>query len=202
MPNRRCAAAASGRRRAPLRLSKRDWIGVNVDPRVYSLELPDERTRWMLELHTSLDRIFDAGRGREARRRARATSRRRRSLDDQRLVLRQPLLTAHARLRTARRSWMEADCCDCIEMAHIIRVDAAAGRFDWDEFLAMAVARTGAARFTYPALSLVEYLAPGTDRSAGARAGPSELDVGCASHRCAVSFPRVALSMIAAYCDS
>jgi hypothetical protein len=142
-----------------VRLSKRDWIGVDVDPRVYSLELPDERTRWMLELHTSLDRIFQPG----------AVAKldgERGNLDTatiagrRRLVLRQPLLL----LTLASHCSQELDGSRLLrlfEMAHIIRVDAAAGRFDWDEFLAM-LRRTGAARFTYPALSLVEHLAPGT----------------------------------------
>jgi hypothetical protein len=46
-------------------------------------------------------------------------------------------------------------------MVEIIRADVAGGQLVWDEFLD-AVRRTGAARYTYPALTLVEDLAPGT----------------------------------------
>jgi hypothetical protein len=138
---------------------KRDWIGVTVDPGVYSLELPDERTRWMLELHTSLDRIFDAGPiakldGERAHMEIATIAGRRM------LVLQQPLLM----LTLACHCSQELNGSRLLrlyEMTHIIRADSAAGRFHWDDFLAMA-RRARVEQFTYPALSLVEYLAPGT----------------------------------------
>ena len=40
---------------------KRDWIGPGVDPRFFSVEYADARTSWALELHASLDRVYNAG---------------------------------------------------------------------------------------------------------------------------------------------
>jgi hypothetical protein len=48
-----------------------------------------------------------------------------------------------------------------IDLVRVIRTDRAQDRLDWDELLA-AFQRTGAARFTYPALAMAEDLAPGT----------------------------------------
>ncbi len=48
-----------------------------------------------------------------------------------------------------------------VEIIRVIRTERAAGRFEWDDFLAM-LGRTGAARYAYPALALAEDLAPGT----------------------------------------
>ena len=47
------------------------------------------------------------------------------------------------------------------ELATVIRAERASGRLDWNEVIAM-LERTGTARFTYPALTLVEDLAPQT----------------------------------------
>jgi hypothetical protein len=142
-----------------LRPYKRDWIANDIDPRVYSLELPDERTRWMLELHTSLDRIFHPG----------AIAK----LDGERdltepatiggrrvLVLRQPLLL----LTLASHCSQELDgsrLLRLVEMTRMIRRDVADGSLSWNDLLAM-LDRTGAAQFTFPALALVQHLAPGT----------------------------------------
>src|SRR5262249_36596410 len=40
---------------------KRDWIGPGVDPRFFSVEYADARSSWALELHASLDRVYNAG---------------------------------------------------------------------------------------------------------------------------------------------
>jgi hypothetical protein len=48
-----------------------------------------------------------------------------------------------------------------IEMVQVIRTDEAAGRLRWDDCLGM-MQRTRTARFSYPALALVEDLAPGS----------------------------------------
>lgn len=142
-----------------LRPYKRDWIAADIDTRVFSLELPDERTRWMLELHASLDRVFHPG--------AVAKFDAERELVEPRtiagrsvLVLRQPLLL----LTLACHCSQELDGSRLLrlfEMTRIIRQDTAAGRLDWDEVLAM-LRRAGAARFSYPAFALVEHLAPGS----------------------------------------
>src|SRR5207253_2754190 len=48
-----------------------------------------------------------------------------------------------------------------VELAHVVRTERAARRLDWDDVLAR-MRRTGTARYAYPALALVEQLAPGT----------------------------------------
>lgn len=142
-----------------LRPYKREWIGAHVDPRVFSLEVPDERTRWVLELHSSLDRIFDPGAVAKFDGEQQCMERTMiagRSM----FALRQPLLL----LTLASHCSQELNGSRLLrlfEMVQIIRADTAGGRFDWDELLAM-VRRTRTERFTYPALSLVEHLAPGT----------------------------------------
>ncbi|MGH9885442.1 MAG: nucleotidyltransferase family protein, partial [bacterium] len=139
--------------------NKRDWIAVDIDRRVFSLELPDERTRWMLELHTSLDRIFHPGA--VAKFDAERTCVEPQMIAGRRLlVLRQPLLL----LTLACHCSQELDGSRLLrlfEMTRVIRADTAKGRLDWDELLEM-VRRTGVAHFTYPALTLVEHLAPAT----------------------------------------
>jgi hypothetical protein len=155
------ALAAAGFRSASsgARPYKRDWIAAHIDQRVFSLELPDERTRWMLELHTSLDRVFQLGAVAklDAERGLVETQ----TLAGRRLlVLRQPLLL----LTLACHCSQELDGSRLLrlfEMVRIIREDAAAGRLDWNDALAM-IQRTGVAPYTYPALALVEQLAPGT----------------------------------------
>src|SRR5262249_23768386 len=46
---------------AALRPYKRDWIDARIDPRHHSLELAHEASRWVLELHASLDRLHHPG---------------------------------------------------------------------------------------------------------------------------------------------
>jgi len=138
---------------------KREWIGVDVDPRVFSLEWPDERSRWILELHASLDRIIHPGTVAQ--------------LDAERDCMEAKMIAGRSLLVLRQPLLLLALACHCsqelngsrllrlFEMVKVIRMDSAAGRFDWEEFLAM-LRRTQAARFAYPALSLVEQLAPGT----------------------------------------
>ena len=47
-----------------------------------------------------------------------------------------------------------------VELAHVIRADERAGRLNWNDVFS-AGERTGAARFLYPSLTLVDRLAPG-----------------------------------------
>jgi len=155
------ALAAAGFRSASsgARPYKRDWIAAHIDQRVFSLEFPDERTRWMLELHTSLDRVFQLG--------AVAKLDAERDLVERKMlagrplfVLRQPLLL----LALSCHCSQELDGSRLLrlfEMVRIIRSDVATGRFDWNAALSM-IQRTGVAPYTYPALALVEQLAPGT----------------------------------------
>jgi hypothetical protein len=142
-----------------LRPYRRDWIGPEVSSEIFSVEVEDERNRWTLDLHASLDRFFHPG----------AVARLDSELDhvepidiDGRplLALRAPLLL----LSLASHCSQELHAnrlLRLVEIVRVIRADRAAGRLDWDHFLSMTT-RTRAARFTYPALALAEELAPGT----------------------------------------
>jgi hypothetical protein len=152
----------------PLRPYKRDWIGRDVDPRVYCIDGPDERGRWMLELHGSLDRRLHPG----------AVAK----LDGEAgniepfdiagrpvFVLGQPLLLVSLACHCSQ----ELDgsrLLRVLELVRVIRADTAAGRLDWNGILAL-LDRTGTARYTYPAFALAEDLAPGS-------VDPRVLDVG------------------------
>jgi hypothetical protein len=144
---------------AALRPYKRDWIGPHAEQRVYSLEVSHENNPWALELHTSLDRVFHAGS--VARIDAVAGDFQPCQLAGRRvLVLGQPALL----LTLASHCSHELDgsrLLRLLEMVGVIRADIRAGRLDWDAML-QALHQTRAARFTYPALALVEDLAPGT----------------------------------------
>jgi Uncharacterised nucleotidyltransferase len=138
---------------------KRDWIGPGVDRRYYSVEYVDARTVWALELHASLDRVYNAG----------AVAR----LD--------PLRDRTSELRIAGRTLDALDpevlfvylACHCsqelesmrllrvVELVRVIRAEREAQRFDWSRVTTL-LGETGAAPFVYPACSLVEDLAPGT----------------------------------------
>ena len=148
---------------AALRPYKRDWIGPGVDPRVFSVELFDERTKWSLELHASLDRIYHPG----------AVAR----LDGEWAKLSETLhpfeiAGRHVRVLTPPLL-MVTLACHCsqeldgarllrlLEIVRVIRAEPFDGQFEWDAVLGI-LDRTGAARFTYPALALAEDLAPGT----------------------------------------
>ncbi|MEP6621408.1 MAG: nucleotidyltransferase family protein [bacterium] len=138
---------------------RRDWIRTDVDPRAWSLEVPHERSRWILELHASLNRTFQPG----------AFA----NFDGERecvaplvvagrpvLVLAQPLLL----LTLACHCSQELDTSRLlrlVEIVNVIRADLANGSLDWDTVLSM-MRRTRSARFAYPAFALVEELAPGT----------------------------------------
>ncbi len=138
---------------------KKDWIGPGVEDRVFSVELSDERTTWVVEVHTSLDRTFHAG----------AVA----HLDRERASL-VPFDIAGRSLRAqSSHALLLTLACHCsqelgssrllrlVEIIRVVRAEIAAGRLVWDEVLA-ALHRTGAARFSWPAFALAEQLAPGT----------------------------------------
>ena len=144
---------------AALRPYKRNWIPPTVDLRVFSLELPDERNPWTIELHASLDRVFHPGT--VARLDAERDHLERQEIAGRSLlVLGQPLLL----LTLACHCSQELDGSRLLrlfEMVQVVRTDGAESRLDWDEVVAM-VKRTRVARFTYPAFALVDALSPGT----------------------------------------
>ena len=143
----------------PLRPYKRDWIGPGVDARVFSVERSDARSKWGLELHASLDRIYHPGAS------ARLDAERSRVI---------PFDVAGRQIRALSPALLVVYlACHCsqeldsirlarvYELAIVIRSELAAKRLDWDDVRAL-LDRTGATSFTYPAFALVENLAPGT----------------------------------------
>ena len=142
-----------------LRPYKRDWIGPDVDRRIFSIDGPDERGPWLFELHGSLDRRLHPG----------AVAK----LDSEAgtvepfeiagrpvLVLSEPLLVVSLACHCSH----ELDgsrLLRLVEIVRVIRADKAAGRLDWDDVLAL-LRRTRSAEYAYPALALAEDLAPGT----------------------------------------
>ena len=144
---------------AALRPYKRDWIGPDVDPRVFSLERSDARSKWGLELHASLDRLYHPG----ATARLDAERQRVESLD----VASRPIRVLAPALLVVYLACHCSQELDSIrlmrvfELATVIRAEGVAGRLDWREVSAI-LEQTGAAEYTYPAFALVEDLAPGT----------------------------------------
>jgi len=155
------ALAAAGFRpdSKPLRPYKRDWIGRDVDPRVFSLELPDERARWVIELHGSLDRYLHPGA--VARLDGEAGNVEPFEIAGRRVwVLGQPLLLVSLACHCSQ----ELDgsrLLRLLEIVRVIRSDVVTGRLVWAD-VERVLRRTGAARYAYPALALAEELAPGT----------------------------------------
>ena len=138
---------------------KQEWIGPGVEEGVFSVEVSDERSSWVVELHTSLDRTFHAG----------ATAR----LDPLRAAT-VPFPFAGRMLRAqAPHALLLTLACHCsqelgssrllrlVEIIRVVRTETEHGRFAWSELLD-ALRLTGAARFTWPAFALAERLAPGT----------------------------------------
>ncbi len=138
---------------------KRNWRATNIDPRIFSLERSDARSRWQVELHVTFDRPFPNG----------LSAR----LDGERhtvvpfevagrklLAPAQPLLF----LLLASHSSSELGALRLlrlIDLVRVVRADRASGRLDWDE-VETRLQRSSALRFTYPAIALAESLAPGT----------------------------------------
>lgn len=138
---------------------KRDWMGRDVDPRFFSVEYADARTAWALELHASLDRVYNAG----ASARLDAYHHRTRSLviRGRELAGLEPAplfvyLACHCSQELESMRLLRV-----FEMVRLIRVERDAQRFDWSEVLSLLV-DAGAAAFVYPACSLINDLAPGT----------------------------------------
>ena len=159
-------AAASALRAAGFRTNgpvllphKQDWIGPSVEDRVFSVELSDERTKWVLELHTSLDRTYHPG----------AVAR----LDRARIhtvpfdvcgrplrALAPPLLLLELACHCSQELG-SSRLLRLVEIVRVVRAEREAGRLEWDEVLSM-LDRTRSARYAFPAFALAEDLAPGT----------------------------------------
>jgi hypothetical protein len=138
---------------------KRDWVAAGAGPKVHSTERTDERDRWSIELHASLDRVFHPGAvARLDRERHRADvmelyGRRVRVLSPEILLL---MLACHCS--------QELDGGRLLKLIEIVRVARTLGEPDTPRWRTMAelVDGTEAARYAYPAFALAEDLAPGT----------------------------------------
>ena len=138
---------------------RRNWKAADVDPRAFSLERTDARSRWQLEVHESFNRPFPN----EYYARLDSEQHRVAPIDVAgRTILApvQPLLflvlACHlsSELGTVRLMRL-------IDLVRVVRADRANGTLDWVEVMT-AFQRTSAARFTYPAMAMAEDLAPGT----------------------------------------
>ncbi|MDB4916771.1 MAG: hypothetical protein JWM95_4415, partial [Gemmatimonadetes bacterium] len=143
----------------PLLAHKQEWIGAHDEDRIFSVELSDERTRWVIELHSSLARIFPAGtvaalddlqRDTVMHSAAGVTFR---VLEPHALLL---MLACHCSEELGSSRLLRL-----IEIVRVVRTERARQRLQWSVFLDL-LERTQAAQFAYPALALAEQLAPGT----------------------------------------
>jgi hypothetical protein len=134
---------------------KQDWIGDGVDDRIFSVELSDARSKWVVELHASLMRVYHPG----------AVAR----LDVVRAHTETLVVSGRRLLTLAPAATLLTLACHCsqelgssrlLRLVEIVRVTRSE-RFEWAEFLDL-LRQSGAARYAYPALALAETLAPGS----------------------------------------
>jgi hypothetical protein len=138
---------------------KRDWYPPDDDRRLWSFQVFHARDRWKLELHDganfgelpSVGLRLDVG--------PRASTR----WCAGEIPVRAPaqpltvaLLAAHLSAELHQRCLLRV-----AELVLVVRRDQELRLFDWDAFEAL-LDESGADRFMYPALALVEQLAPGT----------------------------------------
>ncbi len=132
---------------------KKEWIAAGVSHHAHSLELSDELSRWTIEIHTSLDSVFYRG----VVAHLDPLSRHTQSFDIEGRSIR----------ALEKESLLIHTACHCSELDanRLLRVFELAliarTGVDWDRLMYM-LKQTGTARFTWPALSLVESLAPET----------------------------------------
>lgn len=138
---------------------KRDWIGPGVDRRFFSVEHADVRSVWTLELHASLDRVYNAGAAarldvvRSDTMPLSIAGRALHGLEPAPLVV---YLACHCSQELESMRLLRV-----FELVRVIRAERDAGALDWQR-VRETLRETGAASFVYPAFSLVEDLAPGT----------------------------------------
>jgi hypothetical protein len=138
---------------------KREWYPADDDRQFWSFELFDARDRWTLELHDGPNFCNLPALGFRLGRAAQAAARWN-AYGVPVLVLTQPVLTvvlaAHFAAELHVRRLIRL-----VELIFIIRRDRRLGVLRWDALDAL-LDEFGARRFVYPALALVERLAPGT----------------------------------------
>jgi hypothetical protein len=138
---------------------KRDWYPPGDDGRLWSFEVFDARDRWKIELHDGLNFGYlpsfgfrlDGGLHSGTVRRVQGVPVR---------TAGQPLLTAilAAHLSTELYGMR---LLRLVELVYVIRRDREFGLLDWNAFETL-LEESGATRFVFPALALVEKLVPGT----------------------------------------
>ncbi|HEY4218285.1 MAG TPA: nucleotidyltransferase family protein [Gemmatimonadaceae bacterium] len=141
-----------------LRPYKRDWIAADIDARIHSIELSHEQSKWSLELHASLNRVYHPG----------ATAR----VDALRSQVVPLEIAGRPLLALSPSALLVYLACHCsqeldgirllrlYELSRIIRCERTGAAFSWDAVLD-TLTRTQSARFAYPALALVDELDPG-----------------------------------------
>lgn len=134
---------------------KRDWIGPGVDRRFFSVEYADARSSWALELHASLDRVYNAGTA------ARLDSERDRTtpliVAGRTLAALQPELLF---IYLACHASQELESMRLLRVFELIRVIRDGSHpLDWAR-VRLLLEATGAGAFVYPACSLVNDLVP------------------------------------------
>jgi len=138
---------------------KRDWVPPDGVRSPMSIERPDARNPWQIDLHVSLDQDFGCG----------AFARldgMRASTSDLVLAGRHVLapvepLTLLLLATHAARHLDSMRLFRIIEIIEVIRRDTRAGRLDWEQVID-ALRVTQSAGYAYPLLHLAEQLVPGT----------------------------------------
>jgi hypothetical protein len=137
---------------------KRDWHPPGA-AEIVSFDLWHARNHWKIELHdgVNFDVLLEHDAHLDLNDSLGAASR---IAEMPLLVPRQPLLLAML-LTHASTELYASRLLRLIELVFVIRQDRVAGRLDWSALEAL-LDRSRALRFVYPAMSLVEQLAPGT----------------------------------------
>jgi hypothetical protein len=159
------ACAAMGRagfleRRRTTRPFRSEWVKRDAPLFEPSLELNHVDNPWAVDLHCSLDRRYFRGCVADLTAELEAHT-----IPDPvggqgAVVLAQPLLTAFLALH-ASYAIHQLQLIRLVELVLVIRRDRENGSLVWSALLDL-LARTGTARFVYPAFDLAERLAPGT----------------------------------------
>lgn len=145
------------RRRDP---RKSDLVPPGAPTVLRSLDLTHESNPFTLELHGSLDREFYGVRTLRFGFITHLMVEDAPGIHQHARVLSQPLHAAYLAAH-ASEELHQLQLIRLVELALLLRRDAASGALDWREMDAL-LANRAAHRFTYPAFALVERLAPGT----------------------------------------
>ena len=140
-------------------LFKEDWYPPGGPGRIRSFEMWDARSPWKLELHAALDfgPVIRHGVHLDV---VDPVPERWDALGVPLRVARQPMLFVTAAVHMSSEL-ANARLLRLVELVLMTRRDVPSGALDWSA-VEEILERTGATRFTHPALALVDQLAPGT----------------------------------------